>query len=470
MVFVKAIIGLQYGDEGKGKQVDVDAALADAVVRYGGATNAGHTLEKDGLKFIAHNLPSGVLYDRKHPNAYGMPVMNIMGIGELVDPEITLTELREVRALGFEPDLSIDAKCPVITQWQKVFDCGIEAALGERKIGTTGRGVGPTVMAWANRATSLRMEDLLDPYLEGRVVDIVRQLSREIIAFHPDFKGFHSSTVRTAIAPPEGHPIRGKLEGLARFYAKELASWGKELAGYITADTFRIVRDPSLQRMVLCEGAQGHFLDPDFGYRPDTTSTHPVAQQAMVGGGVDHIDHVTGVLKMYLTRVGSGPLFTETEGKDGEYLREQGGEYGATTGRPRRCGWLNIPEAKEAVLYNMARGIAATKLDVLTGLKEIPIATAVSWKKAEEGYILEDVSYTRLPGWEDDLSGIRGWEYLPRNARKYVEFIEQSTGIPTETIGVGPGQRQVIYRQSYIDLMEGRSLPIRMVLKERGFL
>ncbi len=420
-------VGAQWGDEGKGKIVDWLAPRADLVVRFQGGNNAGHTLVVDGEQTILHVVPAGIL----QPGT-----VNLIGPGVVVDPRVLLGELEALERRGVLRDparVRISGRAHVILDWHVSLDKAREEARREGAIGTTGRGIGPTYEDKVARR-GIRVADLLDP--EG-----LRPLL-ERVGRHKNFE-----LERFLSWPPVD------VEAVYR----ACVEYGRRLEPYVD-HTGRLlehaVRDG---KTVLFEGAQGTFLDLDHGTYPYVTSSNCVAGAVCTGAGIGptRIDRVLGITKAYTTRVGGGPFPSEDHGEAGQRLREAGAEFGATTGRPRRCGWLDAVMLRESATVNGLTGLAVNKLDVLTGLAEIPLATAYRI----DGKLTEDFPmtlgelaraepvYERQPGWSQDVSPVRRFEDLPDAARRYVERIESLAGVPVELISVGPGRDATIARR-----------------------
>jgi len=421
-------VGAQWGDEGKGKIVDWLALSADLVVRFHGGNNAGHTLIVDGRKTVLHLVPSGIL----QPGT-----VNLIGPGVVVDPRVLLQELDEIQAQGVLRDPSrvrVSGRAHVILDWHIALDKARDEARRESAIGTTGRGIGPAYEDKVARR-GVRVADLLDPAGLHKAIDrLAKEKNFELVELHH----------WPAIDPD------------ALF--DELVELGRRLEPFVD-HTGRII-DRALRenKKVLFEGAQGTFLDIDHGTYPYVTSSNCVAGAACTGAGVGptRIDFVLGITKAYTTRVGGGPFPTEDEGAGGRWLGEKGMEFGATTGRKRRCGWLDLVVLREAAIVNGFTSLAMNKLDILSGLAEIPVASA--WKidgklTHEFPMTLEEVAraepiYEVLPGWREDVSGVRSYDALPANARRYVERIESLVSVPIDVISVGPDRDQTITRRT----------------------
>jgi adenylosuccinate synthase len=418
------IVGAQWGDEGKGKVVDLLAEQADAVVRFQGGNNAGHTIVRDGEVFKFHLVPSGILYPGK---------VCAIGNGVVVDPEVLTDELDTLRRRGVDiGGLKVSANAHLIMPYHRLLDQAGETKLGEQKIGTTRRGIGP---CYADKAARLgiRMQDLLDE-------KILKQ--KIYAAMEPK---------RLTLRPFAKDPTLD-LHAMT----EEYRTYGARLEPHI-ADTPPLVwRVLDRDGLVVFEGAQGTMLDIDHGTYPFVTSSNPVAGAACVGAGVGPkaIDEVWGIAKAYATRVGAGPFPTELEDELGEQIRAAGGEFGTTTGRPRRTGWLDLVALRYATRVNGLTGLVVTKLDVLTGVD--PLCAGVRYSAPDEA-TFEEFPYHQsvlhkargefelLPGWHEDISGARSLEELPENARAYLDYISDFLGIPVVMVGVGPGRDQIIW-------------------------
>jgi adenylosuccinate synthase len=432
------IVGAQWGDEGKGKITDLLAERADAVVRFQGGNNAGHTIVRGGLEWKFHLIPSGILYPGKRC---------IIGNGVVIDPKVLLGEIHDLRAQRADVSgLKISANAHVIMPYHLLLDQAGETRLGKLQIGTTRRGIGP---AYSDKAARLgiRIQDLLDEKI----------LKKKITAaLEPN---------RLALRPYALDPSLD-LHAMTEQYL----SYGRQLSEYI-ADTSRLIWDSLEQgRIVLFEGAQATMLDIDHGTYPFVTSSNPIAGAACVGAGVGprDIDEVWGICKAYTTRVGAGPFPTELDNEMGEWLRERGHEYGTTTGRPRRSGWLDLVALRYAARLNTLDALAITKLDVLTGVEHLMICTRYL---GEEDAIFEEYPYhqtvlhhargefTELESWSDDISDCRSEEELPAAARDYLGFVADFVGVPIAMIGVGPGREQTIWTAAGADTIVGRAAP-----------
>jgi adenylosuccinate synthase len=420
-------VGAQWGDEGKGKIVDWLALSADLVVRFHGGNNAGHTLIVDGVKTVLHLVPSGIL----QPGA-----VNLIGPGVVVDPRVLLDELDKIQAQGVLRDPSrvrVSGRAHVILDWHIALDIARDEARRESAIGTTGRGIGPAYEDKVARR-GIRVADLLDPAALRPAIDrLAKEKNFELTQLH-------------------GWPA---IDANALY--EELLVLGRRLEPFVDHTGRILERALRENKKVLFEGAQGTFLDIDHGTYPYVTSSNCVAGAACTGAGVGptRIDSVLGITKAYTTRVGGGPFPTEDKGAGGEWLGEKGMEFGATTGRKRRCGWLDLVVLREAAIVNGFTSIAMNKLDILSGLPEVPVAT--TWRidgkltsdfpMTLEEVVRAEAVYEVMPGWQEDITGVRKYAALPDNARRYVERIEALVGVPIDVISVGPDRDQTITRR-----------------------
>jgi adenylosuccinate synthase len=417
------IVGAQWGDEGKGKITDLLAEKADVVVRFQGGNNAGHTIVRGDEVYKLHLMPSGILYPGK---------LCVIGNGVVIDPKVITEEIVELGRRGIDVGgLRISANAHLIMPYHKLLDQEGEARLGKLQIGTTKRGIGPCYADKASRL-GIRVQDLLDE-------KILRQ--KIYAALEPK---------RQLLRPYEKDPIID-LQTMVREYR----AFGQRLSPYI-ADAPPIIWD-ALDRghLVVFEGAQGALLDIDHGTYPFVTSSNPVAGSATIGAGVGpkDLDEVWGVAKAYATRVGAGPFASELDDELGERLREAGGEYGTTTGRPRRTGWIDLVALRYAARINGLTALAITKLDVLSGIGPLQVATRYRGPEGAEfdtfpyhQSILHKSTavYEQLPGWDEDITGVRRFEDLPQTAQDYLKYIETFVGVPIVLVGVGPARDQVI--------------------------
>ena len=420
---VDLLVGAQWGDEGKGKVVDMLGSDVDVFVRFQGGANAGHTVISDGQKVVFHLLPSGMLYSGK---------LCVLGNGLVIDPEQFLAETSELFNKGQDKArLVVSPHAHVVMPYHKMLDKLQEEARGKgRKIGTTGRGIGPCYVDKYSRS-GLRVEDLLNP-------DILRERLTYILE--------------------EKNQIFTKLYNQNPIAFDEIyepaKKWGEAMAPYVD-DTRALLRKAVDEgQHVLLEGAQAALLDIDHGTYPYVTSSSTSASGAFSGTGLapNDLTRVISVVKAYTTRVGEGPFPTEDFEEAGETLRKNGGEFGATTGRPRRCGWLDMPALKYSMELNGANVIALTKLDVLTGMGGIKVCTAYELNGEKistwptDTRVLSELKpiYEILPGWDDDITNCKTFEELPENAKAYVRYIEENLKTPVGLIGVGADRNQTI--------------------------
>jgi adenylosuccinate synthase len=421
------IVGVQWGDEGKGKVVDLLAEHADMVIRFQGGNNAGHTIVRDGEKWAFHLIPSGILYPGR---------TCIIGNGVVIDPRVLTEEIDGLRGRGVDvTGLKISANAHLIMPYHLLLDHAGEAKLGKLQIGTTKRGIGP---CYADKAARLgiRVQDMLDEKI----------LKKKITAaLEPK---------RLSLRPFARDP-RLDLQTMT----EEYLTFGHRLEQFI-ADTATLAhRALDSGGQVVFEGAQATMLDIDHGTYPFVTSSNPVAGAACVGAGVGprDIQEVWGIAKAYATRVGAGPFPTELHDETGEEIRRRGGEFGTTTGRARRTGWMDLVALRYAARLNTLSGLVVTKLDVFSGFDSICVGTR--YRGAEEATfdsfpyhqsVLHHATaeYDELPGWREDLTECRTESDLPVNARDYLRYISEAVGVPITLIGVGPGREQVVWGQA----------------------
>jgi adenylosuccinate synthase len=413
------LLGLQWGDEGKGKLVDVLAPKYDIIARFQGGPNAGHTLEFNNIKHITHNIPSGIFREKS---------INVIGNGVVLDPKTFREEIDAILKLGVDlkDRLKISMKAHLIMPTHRILDAASEAAKGQTKIGSTLRGIGPTYMDKTGR-NGLRAGDIISPafrekynFLTKKHQDILKQYN-----FDYDLREYEM----------------GWFEGIETIKKFDLVNSEYLINSFLNQG-----------KTVLAEGAQGTMLDIDFGSYPFVTSSSTICAGACTGLGVPphKIGEVMGVFKAYCTRVGSGPFPTEQINETGESLRKHGYEYGATTGRPRRCGWLDLPMLKYAIMINGTSQLMMTKADVLSHFGTIKVCTAYKINNKTTDQLPFDICtpiepvYTEMKSWKTDLTGIRKSADLPAELMDYVHFIEKNTGIPVKIIGVGAGRDQFI--------------------------
>lgn len=419
------IVGTQWGDEGKGKIVDLLTRYADCIVRFQGGNNAGHTLVVDGRQFIFHIIPSGILYSDKRC---------MIGNGVIIDPAVLLHEIDELNGKGLPvtPErLLISENAHLIMEYHKNIDIAQEAALAKgKKIGTTGRGIGPCYVDKVGRV-GIKVGDLLD-----------HSLLRDKVQAGIDEKNF-LLTKKFGTDPLSFDSVYGQLLE----YAERLASFVGNVS--VELDEAR-----KMGKNILFEGAQGTQLDIDHGTYPFVTSSNTVAGNACNGSGFGptHIDSVVGIMKAYTTRVGEGPFPTELFDETGDELQKKGGEFGATTGRKRRCGWLDGVVANDAVRLNGITDFAITKLDVLSGQQTLKMATSYDLNGRKVHAMPSNIKdaaavtpiYEDIPGWQSEIDHIRDFNLLPQEARDYLKRIEDFTGIPASIVSVGPDREETL--------------------------
>jgi len=419
-----AVIGAQWGDEGKGKIVDLLTRDADIVVRFQGGNNAGHTLVVNGEKTVLHLVPSGALHPGK---------LCVIGNGVVVDPQVLLEEIEQLRKRGHLLDdtcLKISEQAHLIMPYHKAIDLARERLRGKGKIGTTGRGIGPAYEDKVAR-TGIRFVDLLE-----------EETFREKLRYNIEEKNIYLK----AILKEKALDFKEIHDAYCGYRAR--------LKGYVADTGLLLDEEIKSGKKVLFEGAQGTLLDVDHGTYPFVTSSNTVIGGVCSGAGIGarSIHQIIGISKAYATRVGSGPFPTELKGPEGERLKEEGSEYGATTGRPRRCGWFDAVAVRYAVRINGLTGLALTKLDVLTGFREISVC--VAYKCEGKTYrefpaslrVLERAEplWEKLEGWEGPISPAKRLSDLPVNAQRYVRRLEEIIGIELILISVGPGREQTI--------------------------
>ncbi|MBR9922718.1 MAG: adenylosuccinate synthase [Bacteroidetes bacterium] len=420
---IDVILGLQWGDEGKGKIVDYLASQYDVVARFQGGPNAGHTLKFDGHKFVLHTIPSGI---------FRKGLVNLIGNGVVIDP---ITLRKEIGKLGdFVPDykerLFVSNKAHLILPTHRYIDAASEAAKGQEKIGSTLKGIGPTYMDKTGR-NGLRVGDV----------------------YSPNFKEKYEK-------------LKEKHMGLLKLYPEyEFDLESEEALWFECLDTLRELKNVDGEyfinqqlkegKRILAEGAQGSMLDIDFGTYPYVTSSNTVTSGVCNGLGVSphKIGEVIGITKAYCTRVGGGPFPTELHDETGERLREAGGEFGATTGRPRRCGWIDIPQLNYTIMLNGVTQLVITKIDVLDGFDEIGVASGYEYNGKHTDQVPFDICdgevkpvYEMHKGWNTVLTAERDFDALPEAARRYIKTLEEKLKVPVSMVSVGPGREQLILR------------------------
>jgi len=418
------IIGAQWGDEGKGRITDLVAKNMDMVVRFQGGDNAGHTVVYKEQEFKLHLIPSGILYP---------DVTCIIGNGVVINPEVLIRELEDLKKRGIDASrLRISYNAHLIMPYHIILDKAYEQVLGKSKIGTTHKGIGPAYSDKTSRS-GIRVQDLLDLKIFSTKLEETLKLKNDMIE---NVYG---------LEPLRFKKIYEDYKGYAEYINK-----------YIDDTSIMINKALDSGKDVLFEGAQGTFLDIDHGTYPFVTSSSTIAGGACIGAGVGpkRINKVLGVAKAYTTRVGSGPFPTEDTGKAGDYIREKGHEYGTTTGRPRRCGWIDPLVLNYSIMINSIDSLALTKIDVLTGIEKLKVCTGYRYEGKVYDYIpphqtamhKSEPVFEEMDGWDEDISGIREYKALPANTRSYIERIESLTGVPIEMISVGPERSQMILR------------------------
>ncbi|WP_297564437.1 adenylosuccinate synthase [uncultured Arcanobacterium sp.] len=420
------IVGAQWGDEGKGKASDQLGTEVDYVVKFNGGNNAGHTVVVDGEKFALHLLPAGILTPGCIP---------VIGNGVVVDLEVLFSEIADLESRGIDTSkLRISSNAHIIPSYNRQMDAVNERLLGKRKIGTTGRGIGPTYADKMNRI-GLRIQDLFDPSILRQKVEGV--LAQKNLLLNEEEK-FSVAEI-----------------------TEELLAYAPRVRPLVMNTTVELNQALDAGKTVVFEAGQAVMLDIDHGTYPFVTSSSCTAAGACTGSGVGprRIDKVIGVAKAYITRVGEGPFPTELLGEEGDWLREQGGEYGVTTGRPRRCGWYDSVVARYATMVNSLTDIVLTKLDVLSGLEKIPVCVAYEIDGKRVAQMPDSQSdmhhaqpiYEYFPGWQEDISQCRTFAELPATAQAYVQALEELSACHISSIGVGPEREQTIVRTPLLD-------------------
>ncbi len=422
---VSLIIGSQWGDEGKGKIVDLISEEVDIVARYQGGANAGHTICWGDEEFVLHLVPSGIFREN---------VTCIIGNGVVIDPVAMMEEIDMIKNLGYKVDgrLLVSHNAHLIMPYHKKIEEAREKALEKGAIGTTGRGIGPAYVDKFARV-GIRVVDLLDRDVLRRKLTVSIQAKNEIL-----------------------EKVYGAEKLDVEAIIDEYVQFDQLIDPYVTDTAHYIGRALRDGKRILAEGAQGSLLDIDHGTYPFVTSSHPTAGGCSTGLGIPPtaIDRVIGIVKAYCTRVGNGPFVTELFDEVGEHLGKAGAEFGATTGRPRRCGWLDLVALNYSSMINGFTELSVTKLDVLSGLDELKICAQYSFngnimdRFPSEAHILEQVEpvYKTFPGWKEDISGASTMDDLPRAAQEYISFIEQETGVRVSMVSTGPKRSQTIQR------------------------
>lgn len=421
---VKIVVGAQWGDEGKGKIIDILASQSDVIVRAQGGNNAGHTIEVDKKTYKLHLIPSGILYKNKQC---------VIGCGVVIDPNVLLKEISELkdRKLTFE-NFRIDPRAHVIMPWHIVLDELSELDRGKNEIGTTKKGIGPCYMDKAERS-GIRIYDLVNPQILAKKIKIQGEKKNIIIQRVYDREPLNLKEI-----------------------TNQYIQYGKELREYVEDATMIIYDALKDGKTVLFEGAQGTLLDLDVGTYPYVTSSHPTSSGACEGSGLGptYIDEVIGIAKAYTTRVGKGPFPTELNGDVGEYIRKTGNEFGTTTGRARRVGWFDAVILRHAVRVNGLTSLVINKLDVLRGLPELKICVGYQLADGrvvqEFPAVLEELEgctpiYEKIEGFSEDISGCKSYYELPENCKKYIMRLSSLCECEVSIVGVGPGRDQSLY-------------------------
>lgn len=420
---IDILLGLQWGDEGKGKVVDVMTPRYDVIARFQGGPNAGHSLEFNGIKHVLHIIPSGIFHREK---------INIIGNGVVIDPAIFEEEINALVKMGLDPtsNLLISKKAHLILPTHKLLDAAQEAKKGKNKIGSTLKGIGPTYTDKTARH-GMRVVDILAPDFTERYNALTASHKEMLKMYDFDY---------SEVLPKMELNFLNALNTLKKF---KFIDNEYELNDYLNNE-----------KSVLAEGAQGTLLDLEFGSYPFVTSSNTIAAGAFAGLGLapSHIGKVIGIVKAYCTRVGSGPFPTELFDETGETLRKQGNEFGATTGRPRRCGWLDLVALKYAIMVNGVNEIALTKADVMSNFETINICTAykvngeiTSRFPTDSNAVIEPI-LTPFKGWQQDISNIKTYDELPVEFKMYIQYIEKETGAKVSIVSVGPDREATIFR------------------------
>ena len=423
------LVGAQWGDEGKGKATDLLGSRIDHVVKFNGGNNAGHTVVIDGEKYALHLLPSGILTPGVTP---------VIANGVVVDLGVLFEEIDALEARGLDTSkLVISSNAHLIPRYNKVIDQVSERFLGNRKIGTTGRGIGPTYADKMNRI-GIRVQDLFDESILRQKVEAALETKNQLLV-----KTYN----RRAIEVDE--------------VVEDLLQYVERLRPMVKDTSLLLSKALDADEVVLCEAGQATLLDVDHGTYPYVTSSNAISAGACTGAGIPptRIDRVIAILKAFTTRVGEGPFPTELHDEVGDRLREIGGEFGTTTGRPRRIGWLDTVIGRYATRVNGVTDFVITKLDNLDTFDEIPVCVAydIDGERVEEmpenqtDFHHAKPIYEMLPGWNADITGCRTFEDLPENAQRYIEFVEKQIGARVSVIGVGPGRDEVIVRHDLLN-------------------
>lgn len=420
---VDVLLGLQWGDEGKGKIVDVLTPKYDIIGRFQGGPNAGHTLEFNGIKHVLHTIPSGIFHDK---------AINIVGNGVVIDPVIFKKEIDALVKLGVDikSKLILAKRAHLILPTHRLLDAASEAAKGKEKIGSTLKGIGPTYMDKTGR-NGLRVGDISLPNFKEKYDSLIEK-HKQILSHH----NFEYNLAELEPAWFEGIEVLKSLQHI-------------ESEHYINNAL-------NSNKSILAEGAQGSLLDIDFGSYPFVTSSNTICAGACTGLGIapNKIGNVIGIFKAYCTRVGSGPFPTELNDEVGEQIRKTGNEFGSTTGRARRTGWLDMPALKYAVMINGVTELMMMKADVLSGFDTLKVCVGYNYQGKKIDYLPYDYSpelltpiYAELKGWNQDLTGLNSPDQMPEALNEYISFIEKETGVPISIVSVGPDRTQTLIRK-----------------------
>jgi adenylosuccinate synthase len=417
---VTLVIGTQWGDEGKGKVVDYFSKDADYVVRFQGGNNAGHTIKVGDEVYKLHVIPSGVIQGKT----------GVIGNGVVIDPEILINEINELTNRGIKPKLLISERANIIMPYHKILDGAEEQYLGEKKIGTTKRGIGPCYSDKVSR-NGIRAINLTDKKTLSKLLDRIVPIKQQIIDIYRIDKKIDKKEI-----------------------LEVYSNYGKQLKNYITTTHIELNKSIQKGKSILLEGAQGTMLDVDFGTYPYTTSSHVVAGGSTIGTGIGpkHLNEIIGIVKAYTTRVGEGPLPTELFDEMGKHLQQKGHEFGTTTSRPRRCGWLDLVVVGHSCMISGITKLAITKLDVLDSLRQVKICTHYQLNGKKIDYFpanIEDVKqcrpiYKEFKGWDEIDKNSSKFSDLPKEAQEYLNFIEKELQVPIAVVSIGPGRRETI--------------------------
>jgi adenylosuccinate synthase len=417
---VKLVVGTQWGDEGKGKVVDYFSKDADYVVRTHGGNNAGHTIKVGDEVYKLHVTPSGVIQGKT----------GVIGNGVVLDPEVLINEINNLKKRGIKPKILISDRTNIIMPYHKILDGADEKYLGDKKIGTTKRGIGPCYSDKISR-NGIRAIDLIDKETLSKKLDLILPIKQRI---------FNAYEIKEKLNKKE------ILETYNRY--------GEELKSFVTTTHIELNKAIEQGKNILLEGAQGVMLDVDFGTYPYTTSSHVIAGGSTIGTGIgpQHIDEIIGIVKAYTTRVGEGPLPTELFDKTGEHLQKVGHEFGTTTSRPRRCGWLDLVVLKHSCMISGITKLAITKLDVLNGLDKVKISTHYTLDGKKINYFPANIDnvkkckpvYKEFDGWENIDNASTSFSDLPKQAQGYLKYIEKELKTPIAIVSIGPGRSETI--------------------------